>query len=285
MDLFESLQMMKEANINKKPLSVKTEGVMDIVQNIKNYFKNKSNDRKAQAILQKITDKGGDIDSFFEELVPSSGKADTKAGELIRAMMRILYRDYNDGDKFNEGYGLETCGPAAAYLIQNDFTDLRDYAEEKHEEGMFTDDNDEEYTDFLNSVAEQVITYIEQNPQLLIEPNDEDMLETDTTELKELEPTTDFEVEIPYEVEEHIEAGNIDYNDVLWEVQSWDYCENAERYGDAIMIPDVNKEIYEELSRSMDKNMEYYAEELNDEYGDPNEEDYEDEDYDEDEDY
>ena len=245
MDLFESLQMMKEANINKKSLSVKTEGVMDIVQNIKNYFKNKSNDKKAQAILQKITDKGGDIDSFFEELVPSSGKADTKAGELIRAMMRILYRDYNDGDKFNEGYGLETCGPAAAYLIQNDFTDLRDYAEEKHEEGMFTDDNDKEYTDFLNSVAEQVITYIEQNPQLLIEPNDEDMLETDTTELKELEPTTDFEVEIPYEVEQHIEAGNIDYDDVLWEVQSWDYCETAEQpFRDIIVISDINKEIY-----------------------------------------
>lgn len=285
MDLFENLQIMKEANTNKKPLSIKTEGVMDIVQSIKNYFKTKSNDRKAQAVLQKIIDKGGDIDSFFKELVPSSGKADTKAGELIRAMMRILYRDYNDGDKFNEGYGLETCGPAAVYLIQNDFTDLRDYAEEKHEEGIFADENDEEYTNFLNSVAEQVITHIEQNPQLLIEPNDEDMLETDITELKELEPTTDFEVEIPYEVEEHIEAGNIDYNDVLWEVQSWDYCENAERYGDAIMIPDVNKEIYEELSRRMYKNMEYYAEELNDEYGDPNEEDYEDEDYDEDEDY
>ena len=29
----------------------------------------------------------------------------------------------------------------------------------------------------------------------------------------------------------------------------------------------------------MDKNMEYYIEELNDEYGDPNEEEYEDEDY------
>lgn len=279
MNLFENLQIMREVNTNKKLLSIKTEGIMDIVQNIKNYFKTKSNDKKAQAILQKITNNNGDIDSFFEELVPSSGKADTKAGELIRAMMRILYRDYNDGDRFNEGYGLETCGPAAAYLIQNDFTDLRDYAEEKHEEGIFTDDNDEEYTRFLNSVAEKVIKHIKNNPQLLIEPNDEDMLETDTTELKELEPTTDFEVEIPYEVEQHIEAGNIDYDDVLWEVQSWDYCETAKQpFRDIIVISDINKEIYNELSRTMDKNMEYYIEELNNEYGDPNEEDYEDDD-------
>ena len=289
MDLFENLQMMKEANINKKPLSVKTEGVIDIVQNIKNYFKNKSNDRKAQAILQKITDKGGDIDSFFEELVPSSGKADTKAGELIRAMTRLLYRDYNDGDKFNEDYGLETCGPAAAYLIKNGFTDLQNYAKEKYEETSFLDDDkdeDEEYTALLNSVAKQVITHIEQNPQLLIAPNDEDMLNTDTSKLEKFRPIYEFEIEIPYEVEQHIKADNIDYDDVLWEVQSWDYCENAEmQYRGVIIIPDVTKEVYKELKRTAYLNMEYYIEELNNQYGDPNEEDYEDEDYDEDEDY
>jgi hypothetical protein len=53
------------------------------------------------------------LDSLFSDFVPASGKADSIGGEQLRAIMRIVYRDYNDGDKFYEGYGLETCGSSA----------------------------------------------------------------------------------------------------------------------------------------------------------------------------
>lgn len=56
------------------------------------------------------------IHALFEELVPASGKADTVAGEIIRAVSRIAYRNYNDGDHVGVGYGNETCNPAARYL-------------------------------------------------------------------------------------------------------------------------------------------------------------------------
>ena len=56
------------------------------------------------------------INALFEELVPASGKADTVAGEIIRAVSRITYRNYNDGDHVGVGYGNETCNPAARYL-------------------------------------------------------------------------------------------------------------------------------------------------------------------------
>lgn len=57
------------------------------------------------------------INKLFEELVPTSGKADSLAGELVRATARIGYRFFNDGDMVNQGYGKETCNPAARFLI------------------------------------------------------------------------------------------------------------------------------------------------------------------------
>ncbi len=57
------------------------------------------------------------INQLFEELVPASGKAENLAGELVRAMARIGYRWYNDGDQVGIGYGRETCNPAARFLI------------------------------------------------------------------------------------------------------------------------------------------------------------------------
>ena len=56
------------------------------------------------------------ISALFDELVPASGKADTVAGEIIRAVNRIAYRNSNDGDHVGVGYGNETCNPAARYL-------------------------------------------------------------------------------------------------------------------------------------------------------------------------
>jgi hypothetical protein len=58
------------------------------------------------------------LNDLFDELVPSSGKAESLAGELVRATARIGYRFYNDGDQIGIGYGKETCNPAARFLIK-----------------------------------------------------------------------------------------------------------------------------------------------------------------------
>jgi hypothetical protein len=39
-------------------------------------------------------------------------------GEMLRAINKIIYRHYNDGDYFFTGYGCETAGPAHSFLIQ-----------------------------------------------------------------------------------------------------------------------------------------------------------------------
>jgi len=54
---------------------------------------------------------------FYSELVADSGKSDTVEGEMLRAINKIIYRYYNDGDFYFRGYGAETAGSAHAYLI------------------------------------------------------------------------------------------------------------------------------------------------------------------------
>ena len=55
-------------------------------------------------------------DELYNELVKSIGAADTYAGEILRAVNRIIYRFNNDGDQAGIGYGRETVNPAVRYL-------------------------------------------------------------------------------------------------------------------------------------------------------------------------
>ena len=54
---------------------------------------------------------------LYDELVAGSGKSDTVQGEMLRAINRIVYRWYNDGDEYHTGYGTTTAGPAHSFLV------------------------------------------------------------------------------------------------------------------------------------------------------------------------
>jgi len=58
-------------------------------------------------------------EALYDVLVPGSGKTGTVEGEMLRAINRIVYRWWNDGDKFYEGYGAETAGPAHSFLVNS----------------------------------------------------------------------------------------------------------------------------------------------------------------------
>jgi hypothetical protein len=60
-----------------------------------------------------------DRNEKFFDLVPGAGSADTIEGEMLRAINRIVYRYYNDGDEYMRGYGTETAGPAHSFLINS----------------------------------------------------------------------------------------------------------------------------------------------------------------------
>ena len=128
------------------------------------------------------------IEALFKLAVPPTGQCDSVAGEIVRAMMKILYRDYNDGDVFYEGYGRETCLPAVAYLIE-----MEPY------EGIFDDFDaiatdrlsDDDYTRSINNIADTICDFITQRNLIdwFWTPNDRNYLDASTEGYDAWEPT------------------------------------------------------------------------------------------------
>ena len=110
------------------------------------------------------------INALFEELVPASGKADTVAGEIIRAVSRIAYRNYNDGDHIGIGYGNETCNPAARYLGE-----VAGDCVKQAIVNMWGVGDDSRYDNAVEALEEAVLEYLEQHPELKTTVNSEDM--------------------------------------------------------------------------------------------------------------
>lgn len=141
------------------------------------------------------------LNKLFEELVPSSGAAETVAGEIVRAAMRICYRFYNDGDLIGVDYGNETCNYAARYLM----------AKLPKEDGnivaeMWGHYDEDKYENLLEKMTTAVVAYIESNPGLKTEKNTDDIqnyIEDEDTDYLD-EEEDDYEEE-EYDDEEYDE--------------------------------------------------------------------------------
>ena len=143
------------------------------------------------------------LDAVHSLIVPTEGKADSLGGELVRAIVRIIYRDRNDGDKFFQGYGLETCGSSAMFLYNNGFDTQIDYIIENA--GRYEDDDDA-YSDAINKLGQLVIDRIQNEPELLTTLNDVDSRSIEYTYIEEQQPTYDFEFYGSDDIVELVEA-------------------------------------------------------------------------------
>lgn len=117
------------------------------------------------------------INELFKELVPCRGKADTVAGEIVRAISRIGYRNYNDGDHIGVGYGRETCNPAARYLMKFGDNKINDAID-----AIWGVECDATYDAGLAELEAAVLNYLEENPELKTTENNEDMWDYCTDE-------------------------------------------------------------------------------------------------------
>ena len=102
-----------------------------------------------------------------KSLMPPSGKAETVAGEIIRAADRIHYRWWNDGDKINVGYGKETCNGTARYLEK-----IR--GSEFPVEVWNGSLGEDAYTEFTENLVAEMYAFIKAHPELETTPNTED---------------------------------------------------------------------------------------------------------------
>ncbi|MBR3279220.1 MAG: hypothetical protein IKG01_10050 [Lachnospiraceae bacterium] len=101
----------------------------------------------------------------FEALVPLEGKAESLAGEIVRAMSRIGYRFYNDGDQLGIGYGKETCNPAGRFLAAKTNEAIASMVLALW--GVYRRDS---YETLLDKLAEMVADYIDDHPELREQP-------------------------------------------------------------------------------------------------------------------
>ena len=102
-----------------------------------------------------------------DRLVPACGMAKTVAGEIIRAMDRLIYRYYNDGDCPYDGYGNETCNGSFRYLRDVLGKDMPDFEDARYK-------SDDEYEELLDELATNVKEFLEARPELLTKENTTD---------------------------------------------------------------------------------------------------------------
>tara|TARA_Y100000296_G_C5166356_1_gene254846 strand:- start:524 stop:1243 length:720 start_codon:yes stop_codon:yes gene_type:complete len=108
---------------------------------------------------------------LFDKLVPGQGQADTVEGEMLRAINRIVYRYYNDGDEYMRGYGTETAGPAHAFLV-----DSNNPKKSALNQIFSTGTN---YETTINDALELIVDYIESRKGEYTKNNLGDMLSYD----------------------------------------------------------------------------------------------------------
>ena len=134
---------------------------------------------------------GGELEkrneALYDKLVPSQGSADTVEGEILRAINRIIYRYYNDGDYYYEGYGTETAGPAHSYLVNSKSSISANLNR------IFNESRDKEYEQMLDKALGLILDYIEKHEaEGYSEPNSEDLFDYES-EFKDEEEDEDWD--------------------------------------------------------------------------------------------
>ena len=111
------------------------------------------------------------IDDLFFTLVGDSGKADTIAGELIRAVNRIGFRWFNDGDVYFDGYGLETAGADAVYIAEHTNQLIKSMILDTFPEQYVYRQSDTSVNNFIKLLKTRVGQYIIANPTTMLSRN------------------------------------------------------------------------------------------------------------------
>ena len=117
-----------------------------------------------------------EYEALWERLVPVEGKAVTKAGEPLRAVSRLYYRWYNDGDRIqpvlSESVAVSAI-KAFKYLYQ--FLDLGSgFSTRKLMEDIVFADTEEDYELALERAVDTIIEWAIKQPDT---PNSDDFLD------------------------------------------------------------------------------------------------------------
>ena len=224
-------------------------------------------------LVNQQTDYYDKLQVLFDELVPSTGQSKNMAGELTRAMMRILHRWQNDGDKFYVGYGIETCGSPAQMLydeVPGVSTLIKDKLEDRYSP------EDREYGRLLEDMTETTVNYIISNPSLFKQKS-LDMFSYEPVDIETFEPEYEYEIDISSETNPYINMGVIDSDDVYNFIDGLtsNYGgEVEERYANTYVVTGLSQQEYDEWESQFPNELESWTNDLAEEYSDDDDEEY-----------
>ena len=221
------------------------------------------------------------LEVLFEELVPAQGVAETVAGELVRAMMRVLYRDCNDGDKFYESYGIETCGSSIAYLYDM-IESVHQLIDKMYDRVHMYEADEDKYTEDLEGMATLVMNYIRENPETLDDLNEVDSRDYDCDWIEEKEPRYETEIGVSNDLYTLIDNGIVNswkLNEYVEDAMSWESIyEGAEvsrpfsHHDTSVSISNLTKDALYQIEETWAKHLDSFWQDLVDEYADELEE-------------
>ena len=124
---------------------------------------------------------------MYDKYVPGSGKADTIGGEILRAINRIIYKFYNDGDTVARYYSSNRNYSFGAEIFLSKY--VPSYVP------MRAIDRDEEFEEAACSNLKRIIDYLRETPALFELKNFDDFLEVSPYEDWEEEDWEDEDYE------------------------------------------------------------------------------------------
>ncbi len=118
-----------------------------------------------------------EYETMWERLVPGEGPAATVAGELLRAVSRLYYRWFNDGDRIQpsmDEWAMSTSAVQAFnYLYQ--FRDpVTRFSTKPLMEAIVGADTEADYEEALEQAADAIIEWAVKQPDT---PNEDDFLD------------------------------------------------------------------------------------------------------------
>ena len=123
-------------------------------------------------------------DALYNQYVPASGACKTLGGEILRAISRIVYRYYNDGDTVMHYYGSDynVLKGADTFLM-------------KYVKGYKSLDNiyEMQYEEEMCGRLKFIMDYLAANPNVFETPNEDDFLNYEVYEPYDDEDDYDYD--------------------------------------------------------------------------------------------
>ena len=280
-----------EAELNAKKESIRKQREQAVAKEQKEIKERQERESKYAKDLNIIRNAKNIED--MQEIYPDQGKADTIAGELVRAYARLRYRWYNDGDTFFTGYGYtDTCSSPAAFICEHtdlyqDFFDFADpynleYGKDPYGRGCYGEFVDPEkmgYSQFIEDLGKNLFNYIKTNKEDLIKPTTDMFDEDGERYFEEYYPRYSWVVEIPYDVREKASTRDIyDYFENLYYGNSYSDIEVTVGYN--IQDVQVDNLTEDEYAEALNWNTDQLWDDFRTEYGITEEDEEEDVDLD-----